>query len=116
MKNRLKELREESGLTQKELAHKLNLSKPTISKYEDGSVDMSTQTLDLCAQLFDCSIDYLLYRTDVRKIESKENSDRLIKELKDYDRAFKLAKDSSVSPDEIEAQLLLWKRMREKKD
>ena len=112
MKNRLRELREELKLTQTELAKKLNLSKPTISKYEDGSVDMSTETLTICSRIFECSIDYILFLTDTRSINISDTADKLISELKEYSRAFKMAKDSTVTPEQIEEQLLLWKKMR----
>lgn len=37
MKNRLKELRIEKGLTQEELGNQLGLANNTISRYETGS-------------------------------------------------------------------------------
>lgn len=114
MKNRLKELREENKLTQLELAAKLNLSKPTISKYEDGSVDMSSETLAICSKLFNCSIDYILFQTAIRSNVPTEMADRLMDELQDYNRAFKLARESTVTPQQIEEQLLLWNKMRGK--
>lgn len=64
--NRLRELRLERGMTQKELGVKLKVQKSAISKYEIGR---SSLTDDLIAQLcdiFDCSSDYLLGLSDIR--------------------------------------------------
>ena len=93
MNNRIRELREEMKLTQTQLANRLNLSKPTISKYEDGSVDMSTETLAMCAKLFDCSVDYILHLTNNRK-ESLVPPD-------EYTAIIVAAKDADISPERL---------------
>ncbi|MBQ7643189.1 MAG: helix-turn-helix transcriptional regulator [Clostridia bacterium] len=61
---RLKELRTDKGLTQKQLAEKLILSKNIICEYEKGRSEPNIDTLIKLADLFDCSIDYLVGRTD----------------------------------------------------
>lgn len=42
---RLRELRCEKGLTQKQLAEKLNISQKSLSKYERESLDLSTELI-----------------------------------------------------------------------
>ena len=42
---RLRELRSEKGLTQKQLAEKLNISQKSLSKYERESLDLSTELI-----------------------------------------------------------------------
>lgn len=64
--DRLKRLREERDLTQDDLAKKISVSRPTLSKYESGDVDISTETAVLLADIFDVSTDYLLGKSDVR--------------------------------------------------
>lgn len=61
---RLRNLREQSHMTQTDLADKLNLSKANISKYESNLVEPNLQTLSLISELFDVSVDYLLGKTD----------------------------------------------------
>ena len=62
--NRLKKLREEKGLTQKELAQALGLSsKSTITNYEQNDRDPDYETLIKIAKYFEVSIDYLLILT-----------------------------------------------------
>lgn len=63
---RLRELREERGLTQRELAGLLNLNQSTIAFYETDKKQPSQDTLARLADLFDVSVDYLLGRTDIR--------------------------------------------------
>jgi len=61
---RLRKLREAKGLTQEELAKVINVSNKTISVYEKGGADPSTETLLKLAQYFNVSVDYLLGHTD----------------------------------------------------
>ncbi|MBQ4546110.1 MAG: helix-turn-helix transcriptional regulator [Oscillospiraceae bacterium] len=66
MKFRLKNLREEYGMTQQELADKLFLTQKTINSYERGRTQPNMETLCKLSDIFDTSIDYLLGNTDVR--------------------------------------------------
>ena len=43
--NRIKQLRKEKGLNQKELSILLNINVPTVSKYESDDVDISASKL-----------------------------------------------------------------------
>lgn len=60
----LKSLRNEKGLTQGELAEKLNISRSTIGMYENGSREPDYETLEAIADYFNVDIDYLLGRTN----------------------------------------------------
>lgn len=62
------------GLNQIELAKKLNLSSSaSISQYESGDrVPSDDIKLKMC-EIFDCSLDYLLGKTDIRNIEELKN-------------------------------------------
>lgn len=57
---RLRELRCEKGLTQKQLAEKLNISQNSLSKYERESLDLSTELIVRICRYFQVSADYLL--------------------------------------------------------
>ena len=61
---RLRGLREDSDMSQKELAEKLNISQRTLSHYETGKRDIPTEMLIKVADYFNVSVDYLLERTD----------------------------------------------------
>jgi len=58
--NTLKELRYKAGLTQKQLADKLWLSKATVSYYEQSVRYPSPEVLIKIATIFHVSTDYLL--------------------------------------------------------
>ena len=66
--NKIKELRAEHNLTQKELADALKVSKACISMIEIGKNDPTANTLLKYADFFQCSTDYLLGREDNRGV------------------------------------------------
>ena len=61
---RLKSLRESKQLTQQELADKLYLSRVRYNNYETGKRSPDYDTLQVIANFYDVSIDYLLGNTD----------------------------------------------------
>jgi transcriptional regulator with XRE-family HTH domain len=65
--SRIKELREEKGISQKELSKVLNIASSNISKYETGSLEINFETLLNLSKYFDVSLDYIFCSTDVRK-------------------------------------------------
>ncbi len=65
--NRLRELREDNDLFQKDIAKILNMSQNGYSSYETGRLDIPTDVLKKLAEYYKTSIDYILYLTDERK-------------------------------------------------
>jgi transcriptional regulator with XRE-family HTH domain len=61
---RLKELREEKGLTQKQLADVLHLNSVTYLHYEKSQREPPLAVLADMAIYFETSVDYLLGLTD----------------------------------------------------
>ena len=57
MKNRVRELREEACLTQKQLGEKVNVSRQTINAIETGKYDPSLWLAYDLAQLFGKNIE-----------------------------------------------------------
>lgn len=57
MNNRLRELREREGLSQGELALRLEVSRQTINALETGKYDPSLPLAFRIARLFDCRIE-----------------------------------------------------------
>jgi len=64
--NRVRELREEKGLKQMDLAFALNVSQATLSNWERGIHDPDNESLSNLAKIFECTIDYLLCSSDIR--------------------------------------------------
>lgn len=56
----IKELREEKGLSQKQLAEELNISQSAIAKWELDKTEPTAGTLRLLSEFFNVSADYLL--------------------------------------------------------
>ncbi len=63
---RLRELREDSDIEQKELAALLNVRQNTYSQYETGKRLISVYALWKLADYYNTSIDYIVGRTDER--------------------------------------------------
>lgn len=64
--NRLKELIEESGMKQKELAPVLNTTQQSVSRYINGKRDLNTDNIRQICAFFGCTADYLLCMSDQR--------------------------------------------------
>ena len=58
--NRIKEIRQEKKLSQKDLAKKLNISQQAISLYEKGDREPKLETWQKLADFFNVLVDYLL--------------------------------------------------------
>ena len=58
--NNIKELRKQKRLNQVELAKQLNVSQQTVGAWETGRAIPGSDTLDILADFFDVSTDYLL--------------------------------------------------------
>ena len=62
--NRLKELRKERGLTQIQFAKEIKSAQSTVANWENGVRDIDSDRLQMLADYFNVSIDYILYRTN----------------------------------------------------
>ena len=64
---RIRDLREDSDLSQTQVAKYLSMSQTGYSKYETGENDIPTVVLIKLARFYNTSIDYLLGETDVKE-------------------------------------------------
>lgn len=67
MKTRIRNLREDNDLTQKDLSQVLNISQVAYSYYELNRRNIPLELLTKIADYYNTSVDYLIYRTDVYK-------------------------------------------------
>lgn len=65
---RLEDLREERNWTQKAVASELHISQRAYSHYENGTRSIPIEILIRSADLYNVSIDYIVGRTDIRKM------------------------------------------------
>ena len=82
---RLKNLRKNAGLTQNELAEKLEKSGSTVRMWELGSNEPDINTLVALSSIFDCSLDYLLCRDAVLGKEGAVRTNIPVYKLSQYD-------------------------------
>ena len=97
--NRIKELRNTAGINQEQLALVLNVKRAAVSKYENGDIPLTAETIKLLSDYFNVTTDYLLGRTETPETnksapdEAHDVSDiefaflRDVRELTDDDRA-----------------------------
>ncbi|MCQ2445292.1 MAG: helix-turn-helix domain-containing protein [Clostridia bacterium] len=74
MYRRIRDLREDSDLLQKDLANYLNCSQVCYSHYEMGKRDIPTEVLIRLAKFHHTSVDYLLGLTDCPEPYPKSES------------------------------------------
>lgn len=65
---RLRELREDNDLTQRQLAAFLNITQTQYFRYEQGYRDIPTDLLIVLAKRFSTTTDYILGLTDLRTL------------------------------------------------
>jgi len=65
--NNIRNIREDSDLTQSYMANILNVSQNTYSQYETGTIEWTASSLIKISDYFDVSIDFLLDRTNNKK-------------------------------------------------
>lgn len=73
--NRIKKLREEFNFTQQDLADRLASSKSVIGLYENEFRKPSMEVLIKLSEIFNCSIDYILCKTNIRNIEKTKDEE-----------------------------------------
>lgn len=64
LSERIRQARENLGITKAEASRRLNLSKIGYCRYEYGERTPSIQTLEVIARCFNTSVDYLTGKTD----------------------------------------------------
>ena len=67
MYHRIRDLREDRDLLQKDIAAYLKCTQVCYSNYETGKRDIPTEVLLLLADYYHTSVDYILGRTDESK-------------------------------------------------
>lgn len=88
MLKNLRKLREEKGVTQKQLADIISVSQQSINKYENHNIEPDIDTLIKMADYFETSVDYIVGHSKIRrKIEIVNSYDLNAEEaklVKDY--------------------------------
>ena len=114
--NRINLERKNIGLTQEELAIKLGLNnKSSVSQYEKGDTLPSDDIKMQMCNLFNCSLDYLLCKSDIRNPEKEIDFDpdklRIGLSKKDYENIT----DEQIKQIEEIAKVILKDNLKNKK-
>lgn len=75
---RLKSLRKEAGLTQKEIADHFKTSPQSYAQWEKGLRSPSKESLEKLAQFFNVSTDYLLGNSELKNPEEQLSNVELL--------------------------------------
>ena len=102
-RNRLKELREENKMLQKEVAEKIGVSRYAIVGYETGKREPNFEKLIKLSELFECSTDYLLGISNYRIIKPQGH---------DFLAVIDRAEKDKVTSDDINDIIDLVKKLR----
>ena len=81
METRIKDLREDNDLTQKQISKFLNISQVAYSYYELNKRSIPLELLSKLANFYNVSVDYLLYRTDETTPYPNHNHTKFSKQL-----------------------------------
>ena len=83
---RLKLLRLEIKLTQKEIAEKLGISQQAYAVWETGKRNPNQKTLNILSDFFNVSTDYLLGNTDIKNQKQfDEDLEKSLDTFKSFD-------------------------------
>lgn len=72
--NRLKDLREDNDLLQKDIARIFNLTQTNYSKYELEKINIPVDLLKKFANFYNTSTDYILGLTNIKSPYKKEKT------------------------------------------
>lgn len=112
----LKRLRNERGISQRELADRLKINRSTYARYETSATQPDFETLKLLANFYDVTIDYILGNSDRKELTIEE---KLSKELRLRDGENIYFYDMEGLDDEdiemLKKQIELYREMAEKR-
>lgn len=84
LKNRIKEVRENKNMSQNDVADELNVTRQSISQYENGHREPKLETWKKLAKLFNASVPYLQGLTISESEVIKVINDTYLCEVKDF--------------------------------
>ena len=104
----IKHFRKTKGMSQEEMAVKLNVVRQTVSKWESCQSYPDFQRLVLLSDFFGLTLDELVKDIDVQEVREKNlNSERLNSIYSDVENAKKIIKRGIIIGGSIAAVLLI---------
>jgi transcriptional regulator with XRE-family HTH domain len=107
---RIKRLRNENKMTQKQLSERLSISESAVGMYERDEREPSFEILVQLSEMFKVTVDYLLGRTDSPNgTVSQKKEEKVNTAFHDFDNITKEEKEY------LETQLEIFRRFKENK-
>lgn len=110
---RLRDLKEDADLTQKQVAELIGVSMNHYGKYERGENDLPLEKAVILADYYDCSLDYLAGRTIYR--HGRANPDMTDEELELIEQ-YRFLNDRSKGRHDVLMQQLIEQQKKEGKN
>jgi transcriptional regulator with XRE-family HTH domain len=85
LSDRLQTLRKKVGLSQKDLADKIKISKSMLSRYENHNVQPPADILNKLSNALNTSVDFLLNGTKDEKAKASLKNTELLQTFKEVD-------------------------------
>lgn len=76
--NRIRELREQRGWRQEDLAAKIHKNRQSVGNYETGVRGLDVETICQLCDIFGCTADYLLCRSETPTAELTPEEESLL--------------------------------------
>ena len=96
--NRIKELRQNAGMKQGDLAKRLGCTANAVSNYEVGVRDIDSETICKLCDIFGCTADYLLCRAAVPTPELSPEEEALLLAYRAADPHDRAIVDLTLAP------------------
>lgn len=96
--NRIRDLRTSSGMSQAQLGAKIGCVGQTISKFENETRQLDPPTICALCDIFGCTADYLLGRSDVRRTSITPEQDAILRAYDSLPIEIRKAVDGLLAP------------------
>lgn len=96
--NRIRDLRTSSGMSQAQLGAKIGCVGQTISKFENETRQLDPPTICALCDIFGCTADYLIGRSDVRRTSITPEQDAILRAYDSLPIEIRKAVDGLIAP------------------
>lgn len=96
--NRIRDLRTATGWTQAQLGEKLSVGNTAISQYESEARQLDPATIHALCNLFGCTADYLLGRSESLRPEVSSEDQQLLRAYHSLPLVIRQAVDGLLAP------------------
>ena len=96
--NRIRDLRTATGWTQAQLGAKLNVGNTAISQYETEERQLTPALIHTLCDLFGCTADYLLGRSESLRPEVSSEDQQLLRAYHSLPLVIRQAVDGLLAP------------------